>query len=496
MITIIDVIENFFKYQTDKNLLTIPGKLLFDFGEEVRRFAADFNLPQVKENLHPIYIGGWPSANFWDINQSRYIYSSLLYSGQILVKDPISDWFCNEQYQIKAFLSSRQGFINTQTRKFNTSGTRQFLAIVIPQLLTLKPLIQNGIIIPIPSKIFQKTNSNAVNTICNDLSGKIDKRIINKIVQNFVPKDLTVDDNRKGIFIFTSEPKEKQIIKYIEDTLYYFINEYMLSSVNGFYYTAPYDYENYIMLENFVEQPINSLPGTNIINALLHSQLFIHSGLTPEKLCQIRDDDNFNKLRESIYEIYNNVPNTLKSEELLKYLNELETIKIKPLLDEISKSSTSGILSKIGIGITKSTMRIGAAVLTGLHLSPTTDIKLLSATAGIIELINTITNLNKNNTAKILWKKIFAPNETANNHFIHYRYTKQKNSINEWAINKNMKPTEFALSSGSIIWERLKDFDLSKLPQDFPVDDVYKQCNCGSGLKFKFCCKGLEKYNF
>ena len=80
----------------------------------------------------------------------------------------------------------------------------------------------------------------------------------------------------------------------------------MLSSVNGFYYTAPYDYENYIMLENFVEQPINSLPGTNIINALLHSQLFIHSGLTPEKLCQIRDDDNFNKLRESIYEIYNN----------------------------------------------------------------------------------------------------------------------------------------------------------------------------------------------
>lgn len=150
MITIIDVIENFFNYQTDKDLLTIPGKLLFEFGEEVRRFAADFNLPQVKKMLHPIYIGGWPSANFWDINQNRYIYSSLLYSGQILVKDPISDWFCNEQYQTKAFLSSRQGYIDPGKRTLNTIGTRQFLAIVVPQLLTLKPLIQNGIIIPIP----------------------------------------------------------------------------------------------------------------------------------------------------------------------------------------------------------------------------------------------------------------------------------------------------------------------------------------------------------
>ncbi|MBO1224631.1 MAG: hypothetical protein JYX80_09375 [Candidatus Scalindua sediminis] len=496
MITIVDVIENYFNYQDDKNLLTIPGRRLFDFGEEVRRYASSFTLPKVSTNLHPIYLGGWPSSNFWDTNQNKYIYSSLLYAGQILVKDPICDWFCNEQYQLKTFLSSRQGYINTQQRKLNTFDTRQYLSIVIPQLLKLKPLIQSGIVIPIPSKIFQKDNRGKIDNIFNDLKDNIDVNIINEITKNFSPRELSVDDNKKGLFLFTHENKEEQLAVHIRDTLYYFINEYMLSSSNGFYYTAPYDYENYL-LEKFIKKSVEELPGTSVINALLNSELYIHSGLTPKTIFEIRNDDNFSKLRENLYDIYDKIPSALGKDELNRYLNELESTKIKPILDDIYKSSTTGILSKIGIGIAKSGLRIASAVFTGQYLSSTAKLGDLSIAAGIIELINTVTNLNKTNKgSQILWKKIFAENEYANNHFVHYQSQMQQNSIDEWPINMKIEPMQISVSSGALFWDRIKNFDTSGLPKDFPIDDIYQLCNCGSRRKFKFCCKGLEKFKF
>ena len=105
LITVLDVLDNFLDTQKEKNILKISGTELYNLGEEVRKFSNTYQLPTVNEYQNPIYLGGWPSANFWHALNSELLMTCLLYSGQILVKDPISDWFSDEQYYLTKFIS-------------------------------------------------------------------------------------------------------------------------------------------------------------------------------------------------------------------------------------------------------------------------------------------------------------------------------------------------------------------------------------------------------
>src|SRR5262245_36878350 len=127
----------------------MPGRDLWHLGDEVRRFARSYTPPKLETAKFPIYLGGWPSANFFAADNGQLILSSLLYCGQVVAKDPISDWFTMERYQNERMMAGRSGFLDDQGKP-NVAGTRRFMANVIPALIELRPLIESATIVLVP----------------------------------------------------------------------------------------------------------------------------------------------------------------------------------------------------------------------------------------------------------------------------------------------------------------------------------------------------------
>jgi hypothetical protein len=107
----LDVLDNFMTAGHIDSLYRVPGHVLWSLGEEVHRFAASYVPEPLRANQHPVYIGGWPSANFWLSMHSPLLTSSQLYPGQVVVKDPLIDWFSPDRYDSQQVMGSRQGYL-------------------------------------------------------------------------------------------------------------------------------------------------------------------------------------------------------------------------------------------------------------------------------------------------------------------------------------------------------------------------------------------------
>ena len=286
MTTIIDVIENFFGEKADKiDYLSVKGIDLYRFGEEVRRYSAAVDSPKIEDISHPSYIGGWPSANFWDGNLGDLTLTSILFSGQILVKDPISDWYSFEQYEYRKLLASRQGFLDVNQKKISISKTRQFLQIVIPRILSLRSLIVSNKIVLMPSKKFIRDRYNLIVKEANLLSEKmlVD---IKKLSGMFGPKDLAVADNVRGMFMLAGGNREKTIKDRFVESINYTLGEYLFSLDYGFTYSAAFSFETFFC-QNIESHIIG--PNLKIVNAMLNSRCSIFRGLTPELVSRITE---------------------------------------------------------------------------------------------------------------------------------------------------------------------------------------------------------------
>ncbi|MEI6832153.1 MAG: SEC-C domain-containing protein [Candidatus Omnitrophota bacterium] len=492
MITIFDVIDNFFYKEADKNILTMPGRALYSFGEEVRKYAQSFCFPQVDRSQYPIYIGGWPSANFWDSQNGSLVMSSLLYSGQILAKDPISDWFSYEQYQIPKLMASRRGFYFMDKHEVDIAGTRQFLAIVIPALQKLRPLIENNTLILVPSNALILEGQATIGNISQDIIQRISKSV-NDFTNTFRPSELAVADNVRGVFPFAGGNREEQIIRAIDRSVNYFVSEYYLATKNGFNYVAPFRYESYLCEEG-LGNILNEFPNERILQAIFNSNLSIYSGLTPKLISEIRDDDNFASFRSELFKIYNNIPAKTGQEKLNQYISEAEDAVLKPILFEIEKDAKSGILAKLGINPLGSVFRISGGVSLGLLTkTPNTVIKV--AATELINLVSKLIEKKDNQKFNVIWKKLYMHNR---NHLQELPRAKDSPKTNAgednelWGIPE--KPSmSILVTEGTMLWEMIPDFITEDLPKEYPIEDVYTLCPCGSRRKFKFCCQGLEK---
>ncbi|MDQ3763248.1 MAG: hypothetical protein M3460_16910 [Actinomycetota bacterium] len=52
MVTILDVIDNFFTPRREGDILSLPGKELWRLGEEVQHFAANYESPPLCEERY------------------------------------------------------------------------------------------------------------------------------------------------------------------------------------------------------------------------------------------------------------------------------------------------------------------------------------------------------------------------------------------------------------------------------------------------------------
>jgi hypothetical protein len=168
----------------------MSGKALYELGEEVRGFSKACVPPEPSAELHPCYLGGWPSANFWDSQNGSLAMTSLLYSGQLLAKDPISDWFSTEQYEIPTKLSGRPGFQDPTSGRSDMAmaRTRTFLLCVVPALYRLRPLIESGLIVLVQSKKFIAEHLGEIDNVAKEITNKVGSDI-RAFTKHFRPGD-------------------------------------------------------------------------------------------------------------------------------------------------------------------------------------------------------------------------------------------------------------------------------------------------------------------
>jgi hypothetical protein len=313
--------------------------------------------------------------------------------------------------------------------------------------------------------------------------------------KTFSPNDLAIDDNRRGMFLFIKGIANDQISKHIKQSADYFSTDYLLSSMFGYYYTSVFKYESYLC-EKGVNDILLNLPGTKIVNAVLNSDLSIYRGLTPEIIADIRDDDNFAQFRMHVSDVYRNIPQTTDSDALKKIIAELEETYLAPVLAKIQDDVSKGALSKIGIQLLESGIRIAGGVLIGGFLDPSISAMKYGIASLATELLSVFTNQKTTNNGNVvIWERLFNHQQSTINQFQNYSPVDAKGAANNsWDINIE-NPLSISITSGTILMDINQNLAKNKSAEKFPPENIYDLCPCKSGRKFKFCCKGLEKGN-
>lgn len=493
MASILDVVDNFFGDKGSRDILQMPGSTLYELGKEIRRFNTAQSPPSINKALHPVYLGGWPSANFWLADQGDLVMSSLLYCGQVLAKDPLSNWFAPEQYKLSHKMATRPGYISKdEDGKPAVRETRQFLSVVVPALQRLRPLIERGVLVLAPSEAFLVDEHQAVDDLTSRLAEKLEPHTMD-IVQKFTPLDLAVEDNVRGMFIFAGGEREKQLRQSVASAAQHFAREYVIATLHEVNYVAPFPFEQYIC-EQGLDKVLLQAPGEKIVHALLSSPLPLYSGLTPAVVADVRDDDNYAEFRAQLYNLYRDLSVHANEEDAKLQLAEAEETLLRRPLERAQANVERGVLGRMRIAATDVVMKFGVSMALGTAYSPDRSLLEVAGETGLREglekLGRALRGKQPSGDPVTVWQKLYAHNRAADEEL--QRIASQPGQNQEgpkyWGIPE--KPSmDVTVSTGAMIIDYFPEFDK---PQG-SESDVYRDCECGSGRKYKFCCRDLEQ---
>jgi len=185
----------------------------------------------------------------------------------------------------------------------------------------------------------------------------------------------------------------------------------------------------------------------------------------------------------------------------MAYIADAENAVLAPTLERAEQEASRGMISKIGPKLTEHTMKIGAAVLIGTSFSPEAGLASLLLQTLAQEASSALTDhavgKNKSSSPVTVWTKLFAHSKTVQTEVP--RGQEQNGELDSrcdwWGIPSENSLT-LHVSEGILIWDHIPEGELPRSDGGYPSDDAYLPCPCGSGRKFRFCCKGLERYDF
>ncbi|TCB96433.1 SEC-C domain-containing protein [Micromonospora zingiberis] len=489
MHTILDVIENYAWRSRQIDFQKMSGKELMEFGEEVRRLASSTGPPSERPAEYgATYLGGWVSANPFTIWSSDLILTSLLYSNRVVVRDPVSDWFGFDQYYLERPMSSRPGFLS-ETGEPNIAETRAFLSNITPQLMKLAPLAKAGLIEILPTYAIHRSASPEIESVTRSMMEQIGSPF--EVTRRFDPEDLAHADNVRGLFIFAGGEREKQLLEAIGRAARYFAREFVTAAHTGATYCAPFSFEQYLCGQagaalRRAEARVSEL--------LISSNVPIFHGLTPDVVADIHDDDTFGEFRRQLYGIYGELPGESEDARNL-YLQDRENAVLQPILAAARNEANRGLLSRIGVTYGGHAFGLAAGVATEIAF-PTGGVAGVS-TAALIEIVKDKILPKGGGAAPTVWTTLTKHHRKAGQEL---RATPQEaQGINDqggsefWGIPAQPS-MDIVVTQGSIFTDFVPPARRSDLTSSEYQDGVYRFCECGSGLKYKFCCRNIPRY--
>lgn len=375
------VIENALGW--DRDIWSIPGREIKNFAERVREWAHAVS-PDFGVSTEAVYYGGWPSANLPTIGWGGVVSTALLLEKQVVGKDPISDWFCLERYSRPNLMASRPGW---QPQGVGSppdfAATRHFLAIQLPAIRALLPLLDAGLVVLVPSEIVQHVNQREIENVAQSISDSVlfDPP---RTARRFQPQELAVDDDVKGGFVLAGGAVAAQTEKHLRRAVNYFAAEYMLSQQARATYTAVFEWESHLLREGVGKILSPVVPTTQL---MLSSRIPILSGLTPKLIRSIHEDDALAEFRSDLSNMYGNCPLGSRR-EVDAYVREREKELLEPRLAQLIRETDRGLFSRIGIGARKVSFSLTAGLVSaGLGVAAMGP---AGAAAGLLPLLGTL----------------------------------------------------------------------------------------------------------
>jgi len=359
--TVLDVIDNFFARDSDLDIWRLPGKRLYELGRESRRLAEASALPKVGPGS--IYLGGWPSANFWAVS-GDLIMSTLLYADSVVVKDPLADWFSFNQYRVPHLMASRQGYLDPQTHSPETAHTRRFLAAVLPAVRALRPLVESGAVVFAQSADLNFSHSAAIEGLASQLMARLVTDPASYADQ-FAPGEIATEDNVRGMFVVAPGEQEAGVRKSLEHGMRHFAREYTLAQSVGATYTAPFRYERHLCQDGIGSA---ASPADRVTTALMTTELPILANLTPSVVAKVRSDDSYEEFRAQLHSVYSGLPIGAPDEEVSKYLFDQERALLAAPLKAAERELSRGLLGRLGATLTSRRFSLAAGVAVDLTL--------------------------------------------------------------------------------------------------------------------------------
>jgi hypothetical protein len=458
----------------------MPGRSLYELGNEVRKhYAASDGFKQVSDG-HRTYLGGWPSANYGTVHGDMLL-TSLLYSNQIVIKDPLYDWFSREQYGNIHKMAARPGY-RQEDGSPNVRATRIYLENTLGRLAHLKPLVDRGIVVLIPGEAVVDDQKTAISELETALWQQVAPQI-EDYVRNFSPREIPVEDNVRGMFAFVGGERVEQQLKYLQSAIAYFAREFVIAECSGATYTAPFPHEQFLL-----GQGVGGAIGTSnrVSTALLTSQIPMFSGLTPALVARLHSDDAFGEFRRDLHTVYQHAPTT-SADELRAYVHDQDRELIAPKLKSARDAAARGWLGKLGLSLKGASFGIG----TGVIIDVAAGTPGLATTLGALGTIGA-TMLERRKAqegAQQIWSSLVEHHRDFAGELNGVK-EQPSSSGNTWGI-PDTPSMEITISEGAIFSDWMAPLPAASDPTVYS-EGAYRPCDCGGGRKFKFCCKGIS----
>jgi len=479
--SVIDVAEAFCSVRTPASMLEMPGRVLYELGDGVRRFYASQPAASMDQD-GGAYLGGWPSANYGAV-RGDLLLTSLLYNEHIVVKDPLYDWFAPEQYLNEHKLAARPGYMTSDGQP-NVRETRRYIANALARLAHIQPLVDRGLVRLVPGEALV----NAGNSATEKLSAAVISRLlplIDDYVQRFTPGDIPVEDNLRGMFAFVGGEAAEQYARTLRSAVEYFAREFVLAESSGADYVAPFAHEKFL-----VDKGVGSAisPSGGVTTALMASDVPIFSGLTPSLVAKIHDDDAFGEFRQTLHEVYQNAPAN-NADELREYVRDQDRALLSPRLYEARRLGSGSLLREAGLTLKGSAFGIVA----GLAVDVTAGTPGIATALGALGPIGStmIERRRARGGSQRIWSALVNHSGQVSSELdgveVHDRQGMRGSA--GWGIPQ--LPSDLLTISEGAIFADWMDVPSPAQGVGGFVEGEYRPCDCGSGRKFRFCCKGI-----
>jgi hypothetical protein len=353
--TIFEVLDSYFGSRNYPSAGILNNGKVRQIRERIISFYETYQLPHKEDRGTRFFLGSFLSSPPFTLDSGPYLASALLCADSVVVFDPLHHWFCDEQYKRVRLMSAPPGWktlqkidpigkSDKQLLRPDYPATKRYLSGAIAWLTAMRPLIDAGLLVLVPAERIVYANLSIIKALSAEAQALLEP--VDSCAELFSPDEITVDDNRKGLFLFAGGDQKQQINKYISQGLELFAKDVEIANSTHSLYTAPFRWEQHLG-ERLLSGFATSGKQTRLVEGIRNLRLPILANLSPELLVKIHRDSGYASFRSGITEVLQCVDEEVGSERFQDRVHQIEQDILFPKVEAIQKEVASEAFRRI-----------------------------------------------------------------------------------------------------------------------------------------------------